>query len=89
VSNPEQNASVKALAFLPIAPAAFSSVSSETSKTRTAISVMSSLPPFMALILLFITVDIVTGEFRNLFPAWRQPAKAQISECGEYSARRG
>jgi hypothetical protein len=62
VSNPEQNASVKAPAFSRIAPAALSSVSSETSKTRTAESVISFVSPFMALIPLFISVDDVTGN---------------------------
>ena len=60
VSNPEPN--VNTPAFSRIAPAALSSGSSETSKMRIAISLTSSVPPFMALILLFITVDDVTGN---------------------------
>jgi len=63
VSNPEQNASVKAPAFSRIAPAALSKFSSETSKTRIAVSLISfALPPFMAIILLFISVTDVTGN---------------------------
>src|SRR5262249_36468331 len=57
VSNPEPG--VNTPAFSRIAPAALSSGSSESSK---AISLTSSVPPFMALILLFFTLADVTGN---------------------------
>jgi hypothetical protein len=82
VSNPEQNASVKAPAFSRIAPAALSSVSSETSKTRIAISLISSVPPVMALILLFITVDNVTGNPEIYSPPGGNPGAHKLVSAG-------
>jgi hypothetical protein len=86
VSNPEQNASVKAPAFSRIAPAALSSVSSETS--RTAESVISFVSPFMALIPLFISVDDVTGNPEIYSPPGSNQREHKLVSAGNISLAR-